>query len=152
MVLKRSIPDGKTLPENSLSELTKDTINNLVEIIEEQKPVVKSRIGINHVSGTSLIDLKDICYLKGDGAYTFLHLANGGKVIATRNIGDFEKTLSEENFLRIHKSTIVNLDYVKEVKKNLRLSVLLLNDAELQVSRRNAKLLSEKFRDYARTL
>jgi len=71
-------------------------------------------------SGQTLHFLKpaDILMIKGEAAYSELHLANGTKMLASRNLKHFEEALSTiPVFFRCHKSYIINrrmvLQYVK---------------------------------------
>lgn len=71
-------------------------------------------------NGQSLHFLKpaDIIMIKGEAAYSELHLADGSKMLASKNLKHFEEMLAAVPFfLRCHKSYIVNtnevLQYVK---------------------------------------
>jgi two-component system LytT family response regulator len=52
-------------------------------------------------------------YLQADSNYTILHLSGLDKIVATRSLGEFEKILEHPAFVRIHKSTIINMNYLR---------------------------------------
>lgn len=65
-----------------------------------------------------LLNPKDITMIKGEGAYSEIHLEDGSKIIASKNLKHFEDALSQISFFfRSHKSYLVNvnsaLEYVK---------------------------------------
>lgn len=57
---------------------------------------------------------KDILFLKADNNNTDFHIKDGSVVSAYKTLKTFENTLPS-NFLRIHKSYIVNKDYVSRI-------------------------------------
>ena len=62
------------------------------------------------------VKTNDIIYLESDGRYTHVHLEEKKKLMASKNLGEFEKNLAR-NFFRIHKLYIVNLDKVVSFNK-----------------------------------
>jgi len=87
-------------------------------------------------SGQTLhfINPADVIMLKGESSYSEIHLANGVKMLASKNLKHFEEALSAFPFFyRCHKSYIINtkcvLQYVKSeggylsMKNNLTASI-----------------------------
>jgi len=72
------------------------------------------RIAVPHVGGITFIPLEDISYLQADSNYTILHRVNLQKLVVSRTLKEFEDILEDKGFMRVHKSNIVNLRYVKE--------------------------------------
>lgn len=71
-------------------------------------------ICIKSYSDYQFVDLQDVTYLKADNNTTDIQLYNGKTVNAYKTLKHFENTLPF-NFLRIHKSYIVNIDYVSRI-------------------------------------
>lgn len=111
-----------------------------------------SRIGISHATGISFVEMNEILFLEGDGGYTIVHLLNGKKIIATRILSDFEELLPEKHFFRIHKSTIVNLQYVKEFSRSEGFSVILSNGVQLTVGRRRVQDVLDRLQYFSRNI
>lgn len=63
-----------------------------------------------------IIDLKQVYYLKAEGNYTHL-LTTEKKYLISKKLGDLEAELPASLFFRVHRSYIVNLDFVKLVGK-----------------------------------
>ena len=72
-------------------------------------------------SGNNLIFLEtdNIVYIKGEGAYSEIFLQDGTQHLVSRNLKNFEDILCEDaRFIRIHKSYIVNTNFVKGYTKS----------------------------------
>ena len=118
--------------------------------MESKKTITNetSKIALRTQRGIKIIDFRDITYCKADGRYTFIHLINGESILISRLLKIFENILPKEYFFRIHKSYLVNLDYIKEFKNSENNILILENNIELDIAiRRKAKFigfLSEK--------
>ena len=69
----------------------------------------------------------------------------GGKTTFTGKISEVEESLSEQSFLRIHKSYVVNLKHIRNIFKD---TVTLENGEELPLSRHRSKELRQQFLSY----
>ncbi|MEG2013470.1 MAG: LytTR family DNA-binding domain-containing protein [Anaerovoracaceae bacterium] len=77
---------------------------------------------------------QEILYFEADHIYTSAVLTNGGKIIARKSITQWEKELAELDFIRTHKSYLVNLRAISAVNKNT--SEIKIKDIVLPISRR----------------
>jgi two-component system LytT family response regulator len=74
-------------------------------------------LGIAAVDKIEVLDIDAIVYIQADGRYTHFHLIDGTKKTASKNLGEYEKILPIQNFVRVHHSYIVNMNYVKSIQK-----------------------------------
>jgi two-component system LytT family response regulator len=95
----------------------------------------------NDVSEISLTDFKEIIYCKAEGNYTRIYSQNKS-ILVTKVLKCFESTLPSDVFIRIHKTYIVNLDFIIGLKGNKR--IILRTDIELPVSRRRRSYIIKK--------
>lgn len=65
------------------------------------------------------IKIDDIIYIEGKGNYVSFHTKNGEQIIALLNIGSLEEKLSNDRFLRIHKSFIIALPFIVMIQGNM---------------------------------
>ncbi len=79
-----------------------------------QAPVIATTICIKSYSDYKVVPLQDIIYLKADNNTTDIQLYDGKTVNAFKTLKYFENTLPFY-FLRIHKSYIVNINYVSRI-------------------------------------
>lgn len=102
----------------------------------------KGKITLPQQDGFQILDIDTIFYCKADDNYTEIHLEHK-KIVISKTLKYFEEALSEYPFVRIHKSFLVNLNYIVQYKKGKGGSVVLLNGKELSVSAtRKADLLA----------
>jgi len=111
-----------------------------------QTPANGHSVSIHTREKIILIRIKELLYLKADGATTFYHLHNGKRIISTKPIGKSMITLPlakdpfSHGFYRCHSGYVVNLFYVREFNK--RDQFLLLNTGEeIPVSQSRKELL-----------
>ncbi len=85
--------------------------------IEERLPIGeqaadKECIAIRADHKTTLVRYANIVYLESAGEYIRLHLADGTKLVTLFRLKNMESSLPSDRFMRIHRSYIVNLEYV----------------------------------------
>jgi len=102
------------------------------------------KITLFHSRGFKIVREKDICYLLADNNCTALFFSDGTKYLDTKTIKIFEQMLNHHSFIRIHKSHIINLNYLKEYSNQDGNSVILEDGTELAVSRARLSMLMEK--------
>ncbi|MGN6782393.1 MAG: LytR/AlgR family response regulator transcription factor [Marmoricola sp.] len=94
---------------------------------------------------TRFVARSEVRYVEAQGDYCRLHTATGGHLVRLP-ISMLEERWSDAGFLRIHRSLLVALQHVTEVRTdNGRCSVLVAGQ-ELQVSRRHTPQLRELLR------
>lgn len=103
------------------------------------------KIALNTGDGIMFIELQDILYLKADGSYTHFVLSNKSKITISKKIAEFERLEQVGNFMRIHRSHIVNLECVQKILKHDGGSVIMENGDELSISTEKKAVLLEKF-------
>jgi two-component system LytT family response regulator len=94
------------------------------------------QIAISTMEGLIFMKLANIIYCRGDGAYTFFFLKNGEKVVASKNLKEFEDILCEHGFFRTHKSYIIQLAEMKRYVKGDGGHVIMSNGETVDVSKR----------------
>jgi two-component system LytT family response regulator len=83
----------------------------------------------------------DILYCLSEGAYTYVHLTNEKKVLVTKNLKEIESTLLNTNdqFFRIHRSCVINLDYATNYLNNGINAIIMKNGERFSLSRSRKK-------------
>lgn len=94
-----------------------------------------SKVAISHTKGIKLIDVNDIMYLEASGNCTVLYFNDGTRYLDTRTLKIYEGILNPSMFYRIHKSHIINLDYLKEYLNEDGHFAILKNGKLLPVAR-----------------
>lgn len=83
-----------------------------------------------------LIKVTDLMYVEAEGNYISLHTEKS-KHLLYETLTHFESKLNPKTFVRIHRSTIVNLHFIKEIQSHFNgdYSVILKNEKVLRMSR-----------------
>ncbi|MEL1245357.1 LytTR family DNA-binding domain-containing protein [Flavobacterium sp. DGU11] len=102
----------------------------IVENFREPKPE-KQQVILPTMEGFEIVKMEEIVRLKGNGNFTDLYLINGTKKMACRFLKHFSDMLPLP-FIRVHKSHIVNLNFIKRYNKG---GYITLEDgAEVEIS------------------
>ncbi|MGQ0740136.1 MAG: LytR/AlgR family response regulator transcription factor [Bacteroidota bacterium] len=95
-----------------------------------------NKIAIPTLEGLLFFDLKDITYLEAHSNYTEIHFINHQKLVASRNLKEFEELLPSDMFFRPHHSHIINLNFIKRYIRGDGGQIELQNGTRVSVSRR----------------
>jgi two-component system LytT family response regulator len=105
------------------------------------------KLVLNTKTKVEYVNLSDITYLKGDGNYTMIHLNNSTKHYVAKTLKEYEDILCQQSndpFVRIHKSYIANISFIKHLEKGEECSLILNDNTRLDVSRRKKQELLNK--------
>lgn len=92
------------------------------------------------------INLHDVLYVESMDHYLTLYFMDR-KVLERKSIKEFFESIDIENFVQVHKSFIVNKDYIKNVEAN---KIILSNNQTVPLSRTyKAKFTEESFKKYS---
>jgi two-component system LytT family response regulator len=78
---------------------------------------------------------------EGHNNYTHFFLTDKTTIISSKTIKEYEDILSDHNFLRVHKSHLVNLAFVHELTPEYK--IILKNKTVIEVSRRRKPEIAE---------
>jgi two-component system LytT family response regulator len=98
-------------------------------------------------TGTVHLEIADVEYFQGQGDYVQLSAKQRTHLVPIR-LREFEERLDSSLFVRIHRSFIVNIDFVQAVDTvgNGCYCVCMNSGKEIRASRRGSKLLREHMR------
>jgi len=102
---------------------------------KEQKIILKTQDSI-YVTKVS-----DIVRCESDGNYTVIHLSNGSKVLISKTLKEYDELLTDYNFIRIHKSHLINTDCIVKYEKRDSGIVCMNDGSKIPVSHRKKDLL-----------
>jgi two-component system LytT family response regulator len=90
---------------------------------------------------------RDVILLKADVNYTEIFLDNGERIIVSKTLKEFEESFSKNNnFVRTHKSFVVNLAHVVSFQLNTGMTIKLSNDEVATLSRRRKDTFLAQYR------
>ncbi len=86
------------------------------------------------VSGFEILKLTDILYLKAEGSYTKIFLADNKSLTVSKNLKYFEVILGSNNyFIRIHRSFIANVHLAKRIIRKDGYFIIMEDESQLPV-------------------
>ncbi len=104
----------------------------------ESEPIAIELAGV-----TRFVDRSDVRYVQAHGDYARLHTASGAHLVRIP-MATLAERWADAGFIRIHRSYLVALTYVEEVRLTAgRAGVMLTGGIELPVSRRHTRVLRE---------
>ena len=97
---------------------------------------IKSKVAIPTLAGYQMEKINNIIYCEADRNYTKIHLINEKYVLVSKTLGYVEDLLPEEVFFRIHKTYLLNLNYVDKYLRTDGHRVILDNGIQLDIAHR----------------
>jgi two-component system LytT family response regulator len=94
------------------------------------------RLALSTSQGLVFVEIKDIERCEASGKYTTCFLVNTKEIIVTKNLKEFEDVLSEYNFIRIHHSHLINLEYIQQYHKGRGGYITMKSGSSITVSQR----------------
>jgi len=145
-------PINPTRLEKAIDKLQRLTHDDIRDIKTQLEAVVRSlgnpsdkRIQVRVGDKIRLLNVKDICFLKADQKYVAVHTHSESYLINS-SLNQLEQSLPSEDFLRVHRSAIINLNHLDEIVRHLggnyRVRMGDKNRTELPLSRNSRKKLS----------
>ena len=103
-------------------------------LLENLKNGATQRIMLPTMEGFEIVGLDKILYCEAVDNFTRFHFETGQPLLICRTLKYFEEVLHEHRFLRIHRSYLINPNYVIRYSKGKGGMVTMKNNHELEVS------------------
>jgi two-component system LytT family response regulator len=105
-----------------------ETHQRLIELLDERRRARETRAGhdsgpgerylarlaVKHNQRIALVRVADIDWIESSANYAHLH-TQGRSYVVRMTMGELERRLDPERFARIHRSTIVQIDRIKDI-------------------------------------
>lgn len=110
-----------------------------------QEPAIIDRITIKNAGHVLFIPVGDVDWIEAADYYASLHVGKNTHLVR-RSMNDLESDLDSTRFCRIHRSTIVNLERVRELRfdSDAEHELVLADGTKLRLSRRYRKDLQAR--------
>jgi two-component system LytT family response regulator len=123
---------------------------NIVERMQQLLQNVKTpnpekyKLALPTAEGLTFIKVDEVMYLRASGNYTEIFMSNGQKHLVSRHLKEYDDLLAEQNFFRIHHSTLINVNFIKNYVRGEGGYVIMSDSSSLDVSRRKKDAFLEK--------
>lgn len=115
--------------------ITKESIKKLVETIKNGTSF-NEKIALPTVDGFQVIPFNEILYCQASESYSYIHTISNETFIVTKTLKSLEELLPSTSFFRIHKSILLNINYIKSFSRKEGFIVTLENNLKLEVATR----------------
>jgi two-component system LytT family response regulator len=103
-----------------------------------------NKIAIPTMDGLQMVTVDHIVHCSSDSNYTILSLKNQQKIVASRTLKEIEELLEEYSFLRVHHSSLANLNEVHKYVKGEGGYLIMSDGSSINVSRSRKEGLLKK--------
>jgi two-component system, LytTR family, response regulator len=111
------------------------SLSMLAETANPSLPGFSEKILVEHGNKLISLTVKDIVYLEAVKDYTYIYTEKA-KYLSRFGIGIVEQRLNTSEFMRVHRSYIINVNFIQEVHRDVNgMQVVLKNNIVLKVSR-----------------
>ena len=91
----------------------------------------------------NVVNIKDIIRCESDNYYTMFYFSDGKKLMISKTLKENEELLSDHNFIRPHKSHLINTSYIKSFNKQDGGYIVMTDGSTVPVSRRKKEYIIE---------
>ena len=129
-ILEEKIKLEQTLPTTAAT-------NDLQHFFEKMKTErgKNKKLAVSTVEGVLLLPIADIIRLEALGSYCTIYLTQRKKIVASKSMSEFEPQLDKLDFIRVHKSHIININFIERYVRGEGGAVVMPDGAEVSVSR-----------------
>lgn len=123
--------------------------NNIEDLLEgirvERKESFDSHIFVQKSEKLFNLPVEEIIYLEASGDYTII-TTKTDQFVSSSGIGKLEEIMNPDLFIRVHRSTIISLNFLKEIERHFNggMIVKMQNGKSFPVSRTYAKAIRKK--------
>lgn len=113
-------------------------LDNVNDPVQDPHKIVLATSEKLHV-----IDVNDIIRCESDNYYTHFYFIDGSKLLVSKTLKENEELLSDHNFIRPHKSHLINVKHIKSFIRQEGGYIIMTDDSQVPVSRRKKEKIME---------
>jgi two-component system, LytTR family, response regulator len=119
--------------QKNIKEKQEKRLDILIENIDSGD-IAHRKIAIATESGFEFVKFNTIIYLEAQSNYTKFYLTNNSSITTSKTLKHFEEFLPSELFFRIHKSYLVNMNFIKRFTKGDEQNIELITGQKLPIA------------------
>ena len=127
--------------EAKYKKTLKKQYDNLLKNLDPEQLVVR-KISLSTADKIHLIDVDDIIRCESDNYYTIIFFKDGTSLMVSKTLKDMEQKLEEYDFVRTHKSHLVNMRCIMNFIKD-EMMVVMTDGTKVPVSKRKKEKILE---------
>lgn len=150
-ILKPIDEEALTLAINRADDLIRYEEKLKFKAIEENVKLLNKtdKILLKTSDQVHLINTSDIIRIEADGNYSTFYIQDGRKILVSKPIREYEESLIDKGFHRIHKSHIININQLSYFNKLDGGDVIMADGSVVPVASRKKEMLLDLFESLA---
>lgn len=143
-----------------IEELIK-AVEKIKESVSKNKELIHTKVLIENIKienkqlqkivlplldGFEVLRVNEIIRCEADDNFTRFYLTNGRKILICRTLKFYENLLENYDFIRVHKSHLINFQYILQYKKGKGGQVIMTDGAAVNISPNRKESLMAKFK------
>ncbi len=127
-----------------------EIVNKYTEQITEETTIENSlnlfdnKLIVRDNNGAEIIPIDTILRFESEVNYTTIFLVDGSKLLVSKTLKVFEDSLISFSFIRIHRSHLINANYIRRVNKSDGGSIELTTGEVFKLSQTGREKIKEK--------
>ena len=118
---------------------TNPGIEMLLKSIQEKKS--PDKLVLSTFEGMHVVNINEIIRCQSDDYYTRFFFLDSKEILVSKTLKEYEQILTEHNFIRPHKSHLINVSYIKSYIKTDGGHIILTDGSQIPVSRRKKEMV-----------
>lgn len=128
----------KPIADDELSQAVVRLKNRVAQkSVAPAKPAgefASKRLSLSTAEGVYFVDKSHIIRVEAMSNYCTFHLIEGKKIVVSKTLKEFERALSGDAFLRVNRSSMINLHYINRYRKGNGGTLEMADGIEIEVS------------------
>lgn len=138
---KELVAAVEKVKEAKYKKTLKKQYDSLLKNLDPEQLVVR-KISLSTADKIHLIDVDDIIRCESDNYYTIIFFKDGTSLMVSKTLKEIDQKLEEYDFVRTHKSHLVNMRCIKNFIKD-EMMVVMSDDTKVPVSKRKKEKILE---------
>lgn len=131
----------KAIEKFKLNKTDNENVKTLLDAVDKENKDIQ-RIAIKNKQAITVLPVNEVVYLEANGDYVMIHTKQN-RFIKEKTMKYFESNLDSQKFIRVHRSYIVNVDFIDklELYEKKKYLLILKTGNNINVSSSGYKLL-----------
>ncbi|MFW6019110.1 MAG: LytR/AlgR family response regulator transcription factor [Bacteroidales bacterium] len=125
-----------------VSNFKSSGVNSSIELLLEnlRKNEKPDKLVLSTMEGINVVSIQNIIHCQSDDYYTRFFFKDRKSLLVSKTLKEYEQILKEHNFIRPHKSHLINIKHIKSYIK-AESYIILIDDSKIPVSRRRREMV-----------
>lgn len=108
--------------------------------------LLTSKISVPISGGYQFVEVENIIYCESESNYTNMFFQDGNSLLISKTLKTLEKLLAPFFFIRVHKSFVINPNYLKKYSRSDGGYIVMTNDKMIPVSKGKREVIVNLFK------